>query len=586
MKVTMRWKLMGSHLLLALLLGGVFFGYLNHTLEKNLTAEIRNNLYSETQLARLMVTREITAIQQDAPAIAAVIGLAIKARVTIIASDGRLLGDSEVPPAELAAQENHAGRPEIAAAVAQGRGDAIRYSATLRTDMLYVALPFQTRSGDTGIIRLALPLSALDQARSNLHTILGISLAMAVLLSLILSYILSNVTTRSLRIMAAAAGRIGKGETGTRIPVTTRDEIGDLAGVINDMAVRIEGQLERTSEEKNRLDTILRGMGEGLMVADVEGIITMVNPAFRTLFAIQEDVEGKPLINISRHPALHEAFRIVTDSKSERLEELHLQASGEQTVLIHWVPLLEQEELLGVVAVFHDISDIRRLEKIRSDFVANVSHELRTPVTVIRGYAEALQGGSSPEQAERFITIILNHAERLATLIDDLLTLSRLEGGNLSLEFRPVTLEEIAATAAQLLEQKGNARQIMIDRTALAGIPAVLADPGRLEQVLVNLLDNAIKYSAEGSTITISATSDGDMVKVAIKDHGIGIPSRDLPRIFERFYRVDAARSRDEGGTGLGLAIVKHIVQLHGGNVSVDSEAGKGSTFYFTLKKG
>ncbi len=589
MKIRIRWKLMASYLFLVLLMGLVFSGYLNYAMEKQLTGEIREGLFSEAKLVRLMATREIRELQKDAPPAAVAIGREIKARVTVIALNGQVMGDSKVPVRELANLDNHASRPEVRAALLTGQGDSIRYSATLRTDMLYVALPFDSAGGEKGILRLALPLSSVENARASLHALLGASLAIAVLLSLLLSFILSNVTSRSLRTMAATAVRIGRGEFGTRIPVTSNDEVGELAEVLNDMAVLIEGQLERISAEKARRDTILRGMGEGLMVADASGIVTLVNPAFHTLFAIGDEVEGQPLIHISRHPDLHDSFRLVVATGNERLEEIILPAPSEKTVLTHWVPLLEDGELQGVVAVFHDISDGKRLEKIRRDFVANLSHELRTPVTIIKGYAEALLSGTlanDPSQAARFVAIIHNHSERLASLIGDLLTLSQLEAGNLSLELKHTNLAAAVGQVAASMEQTAQAREITIDCSGLAEAPVVLADPGRLEQVLINLLDNAVKYSPAGGTITFSAENEGDRLKIGVNDTGIGIPAKDLPRIFERFYRVDAARSRDEGGTGLGLAIVKHIIQLHGGAVSVESMPGKGTTVYFTLNKG
>ncbi|HXE95938.1 MAG TPA: ATP-binding protein, partial [Dongiaceae bacterium] len=243
----------------------------------------------------------------------------------------------------------------------------------------------------------------------------------------------------------------------------------------------------------------------------------------------------------------------------------------------------------GVVAVFHDISDLKKLEKVRRDFVANVSHELRTPVTVIRGYAETLLAGAlttDPERAGSFVEKIHNHAERLASLIGDLLTLSELESGEMAVQPAPLRIAEAAGHACALLEEKADAKRITIDLAPLREAPPVLADRGKLEQVLINLLDNAIKYTPENGSISISATAADDMVRIAVSDTGVGIPPKELPRIFERFYRVDPARSREQGGTGLGLSIVKHIVQLHEGTVAVESTPGKGSTFSFTLKKG
>lgn len=588
MKPGIQWKLMASHLLLVLLMGGVLYVYLNSTLENYLIAGIKENLLNETRLAALMAARENRDLRRDAPVTASTIGGEIKARVTIMAVNGDVAGDSEIRPDELKGLENHLNRPEVQAALKSGVGISIRHSATLRTGMLYVAVPFSSKEGEAGIIRLALPLATVDKTKASLHAILGASMALAVFLSLILSYIISSVTSRSLRTMASIAAQIGKGEFGRRIPVKSRDELGELAGVMNDMTVRIERQLERISTEKNRLDTILRGMGEGVMVADAKGVITLVNPAFHTLFAIEDEVEGKPLIEITRHPGLNEAFRAVVTSSSERIEEITIRFPGEKNILTHWVPLLDHGALEGVVAVFHDISDIKKLEKIRKDFVANVSHELRTPVTVIKGYSETLLGGvleTDPARARRFLEVIYNHSERLASLIADLLTLSELESGKLTMELSPVAIEGTVIQVVRLLEQNARDKGVQLILGDMREAPRILADRGRLEQVLINLIDNGIKYTPAGGSVTVSVIDAGPMVKVEVKDTGIGIPDKDLPRIFERFYRVDEARSRDAGGTGLGLSIVKHIIQLHGGTVAVESNPGKGSTFSFTLKK-
>jgi two-component system phosphate regulon sensor histidine kinase PhoR len=579
---------MGSYLCLVLLMGGVLYGYLNHTLGNYLLTEIKDNLANETKLAALMSTREMMDLRRDAPAVAAVIGKEIKARVTIITNSGEVVGDSEVSADELRGLENHRNRPEILAARRDGTGTAIRYSSTLQTSMLYVARPLILKSGEGGTIRLAIPLALLDKTRSILHTIVGAAIALTLLAALVLSYVLSNFTSRSLRTMAAAAAQLGKGKFGLRVPVKSSDELGELAMVMNDMSTRIERQLTSISAERNRLDTILRGMGEGLMVTDARGVITLVNPAFRDLFAIGEEIEGRPLIDISRHPALHNAYKSIIASKCEQLEEITLYAGGEKTILTHWVPLLDGDRLQGVVAVFHDISNIKRLEKIRRDFVANVSHELRTPVSVIKGYAETLLSGtlaSDPGRAVRFVEIIHSHSERLAALIGDLLILSELESGDSSLELTRISIEESVRHALTLLEQKAASKGITIDSSTLAGAPSVMADLARLEQVFINLLDNAIKYTAENGSVAISATDAGKMLKISVTDSGMGIPAKDLPRIFERFYRVDEARGRDQGGTGLGLSIVKHIVQAHGGTLSVESCPGQGSTFSFTLKK-
>jgi two-component system, OmpR family, phosphate regulon sensor histidine kinase PhoR len=589
LKIKIQLKLMLSYLILVVVVGAIFYAYLSQTLESQLHSEIRDNLLNETRLARIMAAKEITNLQQDAPHLSRTVGKEIKARVSIITATGTVVGDSELRDAALRSLENHADRPEFLEARAKGLGIATRHSETLGTEMLYVAMPFQTHQGIPGVIRLALPLSRLETAMTSLKTILGIALGAAVICALLLSYILSSITSRPLRTMATAAARIGKGEFGGRLPVTSRDEIGELAAVMNDMAGKLEDQLEKISAERNRLTTILSGMGEGVFVTDTAGSITLANPAFRALFSLTEHVEGKTLIEISRQPSLNNTLMKVLDTREEITEEITIHLPDEKYLLTHWVPLLEDAHLLGVVAVFHDITDLKLLEKIRKDFVANVSHELRTPVSVIKGYAETILNEAQTlpqDKVIHFTGIIYSHAERLANLISDLLTLSRIESGVLSLEPTPTSLDPAISRAIRLLEQKAQEKAVrFIKDESVTRAPEVLADPTKLEQILINLLDNAIKFTPTGGTITVTTEEVADVVRITVKDTGIGIPAKDISRIFERFYRVDTARSRDMGGTGLGLSIVKHLVQAHGGTIHVESTPGKGTIFSFTLKK-
>lgn len=581
-----RTKLVLSYVFLISIITGSYYLYFNRSLQKEMIEESRVSLASQVQLARLLVAgdRKVTSPQKLAESI----GSATNARVTLIAPDGTVTGDSDVGQAGLARMENHLHRAEVQEALNRGIGSAVRYSDTLRTSMLYAATTYGSGTPE-GVIRLAMPLEYLTSARSSLHNMVGGATAVTILISLLFSYILSNLTSRPLRDMADAAALIGHGTRNERIPVSSRDEIGRLATVLNDMSERIGDQVQSLSAEKQRLDTILRSMGEGVMVTAPDGSISLVNPAFRRLFSIPGEFEGKKLVEISRHPALLESFNdLCKPDVNELVREISI-PPNDQTLFTHWVPLEVDGVRQGIVAVFHDITDLKRAENMRRDFVANVSHELRTPVTVIKGYAETLLDGalvSDPALARRFVEIIASHSERLASLINDILTLSSLESKEARLQLDPLDISGTAAKGCMLLQERSALKKIaLLNETATGTLPRVLADQGRIEQVVVNLLENAIKYTPDGGTVRLFAEDAGEFIKVSVADTGIGIPFKDLPRIFERFYRVDEARSREQGGTGLGLAIAKHIVQLHGGEISVTSEPGKGSVFSFTVKK-
>lgn len=583
MTATFRWKLMASYLLLVLLLGAGLYLYLSMSLERSMVAGTREHLLDEVRVASLMASKEIRDLHADSPALTAAVAKAIRARVTVIAGDGVVMADSELSPDEVAKLENHGHRPEVLQAKSSGMGSSMRYSATLRMNMMYVAAPF----AGGGFIRLALPLAELEQAKQQLQKSLGAALAVAVLASLALSYVLSNVNSRNLRLLAARASRIGRGEFSSRIPVRSTDELGKLAQVINEMTSRIEQQLERISSEKNRLDAILTGMGEGVMVTDQSGEVTLVNPAFCSMFGTSPEVQGRQILEITRHPDLYQACREVLAERRERRQELSF-GSG-QAALVHWAPLLEGEALRGVVAVFHDVTALKKVERIRRDFVANVSHELRTPVTVIKGYAETLRSSAvadDPQRREKFLEIIHNHAERISTLVRDLLILSELESGEVQMHPQEIQVEPAVKHALLLVEQRAEEKDVAMEFVGPDRTSSVMVDRSRLDQILINLLDNAVKYSGHGGKVTVEAVVEGGLVKISVRDTGMGIPEKDLPRVFERFYRVDEARSRDRGGTGLGLSIVKHLVQLHGGSVSVESTPGVGSVFSFTLPRG
>lgn len=581
--MSFRWKLFVSYLLLCLVLVVGLFLAVDHLLVKRLTEESRESLLNQARLAAMMAEQQSTAKPQE---LVKKLGAGIRARVTLIAADGRVLGDSGVQDDRIAFVDNHAGRSEVREAMVTGSGTSLRYSTTLRTTMLYVAVRCPVQ-GIPGVVRLALPLERLDAAKRALHVLLGGTVLLLLVAAALLSVVFSNITSRPLREIADAAARIGIGEKGVRISLSGRSgEIGYLAQVLNDMAGRIESQMHRISSEQQRLSAILRGMGEGVMVTDRLGSVMLVNPAFMRLFGITGEVTGRPLVDICRHPDLLQAFETQRESGDEMTCEIAIPATS-LVLLAHWVPLLDDSGTRqGTVAVFHDISELKRLETMRRDFVANVSHELRTPVAVIKGYAETLLDGAlegPPDSSRRFVEIIGHHAGRLTSLINDILTLSRLEGRDADLHLLPLDIVPVVEKVRMLLEDHAGGKGLSLKVSASGHIPRVLGDQGQLEQVLLNLLDNAVKYTPQGGSVTVTVRPEGARVAVVVADTGSGIPGKDLSRIFERFYRVDEARSREQGGTGLGLAIVKHIVQLHGGEIKVESEPGKGSVFTVCL---
>ena len=580
MRFSIRWKLLATYLLVLLVMGGTLFIYLDRTLKQQLTENLRHTLLQEAELTALL-----SGSVPLAPAMIRDIATRTTARISVIAADGTVLADSQVAEAKLSTLENHLSRPEIASALRDGRGSAVRHSNTTGDDMLYVAVRLDPKTTERGVLRLALSLQVVEEAQQSLRQSLILSFLLAGLLATGLSLLLVHLFTNTLQRLRDGARRFGSGDFQRKLTISGDDEISDLANVMNAMAESLHQQMIHLETQRNRLDTILRGMGEGLLVVDRSGTVLLLNPAFTSLFRVEAEALGQPLINLSRHPALHETFRRVLNSRQEETREFVF--GGGATLLTHWVALLDNSNLIGVVAVFHDISELKRLESIRRDFVANVSHELRTPVTVIRGYAETLGSGlivNDPATAGRFAKVIQSHAERLTALINDLLTLSQLEVQGRTLTLIPCDLGERLRHCCELVQPKAEEKGISITTSPL--LPGeVLADPQRLDQILFNLLDNAVKYTPVGGSVTINAGNEGELVRVVIDDTGPGVPETARQRIFERFYRADAGRSREEGGTGLGLAIAKHLVGLHGGTIGVNNRREGGSSFFFTLRR-
>jgi two-component system phosphate regulon sensor histidine kinase PhoR len=503
-------------------------------------------------------------------------------RITVIDPSGIVLADSQQDPAVM---ENHAQRPEVLEAYAGRVGTAIRHSVTIDRDLFYVALPLTYRGRQGMVFRVAAPLGELTRPIAAVRwRILEISL-IAAAMALLMAFWFSRSLARRVRRLQRFADNLVQERPPQELSRDAEDELGALAVSLNRTAERLRGFIDGLGTESARREAILTSMVEGVLAVDNEMRVMFCNPAFaRAVNASAPVPERLPVLELVRDPMFLDILSRAIVTGQSVVQRMQVADAGGRAYAIHAAPLTNTVKG-GAIAVLHDVTDIERLERVRRDFVANVSHELRTPLAAISGYAETLLDGAiyDPENNRKFIEIIQAHSIRLNNIASDLLTLSELESGRPDAEPEPVPLRASLETAARVVESEARVRGVAI-RWGMVDDACILGNRIRLEQSIVNLLDNAVKFNREGGEVRIEAGLAGDgQACIVISDTGIGIPSEDQPRIFERFYRVDKARSRAVGGTGLGLSIVKHVVERMGGAVSVESQLGKGSKFTITL---
>ncbi|MBU2044997.1 MAG: cell wall metabolism sensor histidine kinase WalK [Candidatus Omnitrophica bacterium] len=587
MRISIHYKITFIFVIItAVILSGVYF-YLNSNLKKFTYQRIKTNLAKQIALSRtyleLESSKNITTYDLDVAADD--IGKDLGLRATIIGFDGVVYGDSELEGDSLLKVENHLYRPEVQQAIKSGSGESRRFSNTVKKDLLYITSVYGQGSKQ-GIIRLSIPLSEIGQISDRLRQTLILSLLLAFILAVLVSFLASNFISNPIREISLKAKDISRGHFSQKIICRLNDEISDLAEAINNMSEKVKARIEEVNYSKSRLEAVFLSMLEGVMVVDIKGKILLMNQALKDYLKIDEDPLGKKPLEAIRNIEIQGIVDIVLNSNQELISrEISVLLPEERVFLVHAAAIGKDKNSEGAVLVFHDVSNLRKLERLRQDFVANVSHELRTPVSTLKGYAETLLQGALEDKknARDFLEIILSDSNRLASLIDDLLDLSKIESGKLILDKNSYKLSEIVKKVLVNLKIKDRSLKVSIDIPD--DLPKVAVDEARIKQVLFNLIDNAVKYNRPQGQITISAEDAGEAVRVNISDTGIGIPQKDLPRIFERFYRVDKARSRELGGTGLGLSIVKHIIQAHNGEVFVQSIEGQGSTFSFILPK-
>ncbi|MGQ9731468.1 MAG: two-component system histidine kinase PnpS [Candidatus Zipacnadales bacterium] len=507
-------------------------------------------------------------------------------RITVILPSGQVIGDSHEEPSRM---NNHADRPEVKAALEGKRGVSVRYSSTLKQPMSYVALPVRQGNATVGVLRLSVPMAEIEGTLSSLRNRLllaGVLIATGIV---VMELLILRRLAGQFRKLSQAAERFARGDLSYRIPAQDTTEARQLALALNEMASRLDGQIRDLAHQRNEQEALLSSMVEGVVAIDHHERLIMLNRAAAELFEVDPAVaRGRTLQETIRNPAVQQLAAAALTAEGMVETEIVLQDNGLRYLQAHGTPLRGVAGgTAAALIVLHDVTRLRKLESVRRDFVANVSHELRTPITSIKGFVETLRDGAldEPTDARRFLDIVAHHADRMNAIIEDLLALSRLEQeGGAPLQQCTTPVRPVLMAAIEACQAKAAERKITIKLACNPNLAANM-DPTLIEQAIVNLITNAINYSPPGSHVRLTAQQDSEEITIRVQDQGCGIAPEHLPRIFERFYRVDKARSRDLGGTGLGLAIVKHIAQVHGGHVDVESTVGVGSTFCIHLPK-
>ncbi len=583
------WQLYPSYLIVVILSLVAIAWFASHSYKQFSLRQAAVNLEVRGQMARvrlseLLQSGDTTGVQTMCGQMSSLSAT----RVTLILPSGKVICDSEEDPSQM---NNHADRPEVIEAMKSGRGQAIRYSHTLDQNMIYVAIPIKSDNHILAIMRTSMPITDIEDALVGVYvrTMIG-GIIIAVIAALV-SFFVARRVTRQLEEMRLGAVRFASGDLQHKLPVSPVQEIGGVAEAMNSMAAQLHERLQAIIRQRNEQEAVLASMTEGVLAVDMEERILGLNRAAAHLFQVSpEEVQGRTVQEIVRNPALIEFIGRVLSSRSSAESEITLYDKAPRYLQVHGTLLADAGgNSIGVLVVLNDVTRIRRLESVRRDFVANVSHELKTPVTSIKGFVETLIDGAidDPEKNRRFIEIIARQADRLQAIIEDLLTLSRLEqdAEDAQIPMKSGHLRPVIDGAVQACDVKAHEKDISFDIDCPDEL-TVRMNAALLEQAIVNLIDNAIKYTDSGGQVDIAAESRPDRVVISVTDHGPGVSEEHLPRLFERFYRVDKARSRTLGGTGLGLSIVKHIAQVHGGYPEVQSVLGQGCTFMIHLPVG
>ena len=580
------WQIFPSFLLVTLIAIITAIWFASHALEIFFLDQIATDLKDRIALVSYQIEARFQPI--DAARIDRICkeaGQLSSTRFSVILPDGTVVGDSQENPAHM---DNHAGRPEISAAMREGTGRSVRYSKTLDRRLMYVAAAVNRQGHLAGVVRAALPVTSLETKMTAIRwRMAGGGLLIAILVGLI-SLLAARKISHPIEMLKRGADEFAAGNLTHKMALPEAEELAALANAMNKMATRLDNRIKTAIDQKNELQTVLSSMREGVVAIDTDESIISMNPLAAEMFECDRgQAQARSIQEVVRNLALQTFVTKALRAEDSLEDDITFYRQAEIILNIKSSPIVDSgEQRIGTLLVMTDVTRLRRLENMRRDFVANVSHEIKTPLTAIKGYVETLYNREvdSFEDTDRFLGIITKHVNRLESIVEDLLSLSRIERENFreALNLSLTRLGDVFQTAIQVCQKNADARQIQIQIRNGEDLQANV-DATLLEQAILNLLDNAIKYSEDGSRVEIRAANRDGLIAIHVRDYGCGIAKRNLSRLFERFYRVDKARSRQLGGTGLGLAIVKHIVQAHEGEVAVESRLGEGSTFSIYL---
>jgi len=573
MKNSLFYKVFGTYLVITLIAMLVVGFYATKQIKSKLMERIDTELTSYARI--ISTTPSLSRIISEIDTVSKT----SDARVTLIDSDGGILADSDGKASEM---DNHLNRPEVQEARVKGAGKSIRFSATLGIDTLYVALPIEEGSTIQGYIRLARPLTEVKHYIQEINLLIFESFLIVGILSFLIAFVFTSRLTSPIHEMEQFTERLLEGEDPGSLMIHSSDETGRLARNINYMVMRLTEKIQFADEEKGKLESLLASMEDGILLLDANDRIEAINDASKKMFSTRfRDIVGRTTLEAFRNIDMQEALDRFKETGEPVSQEIIVE-EDQRALDVTISPVLGLPENEGkTIIVLHDVTRLKKLEKVRADFVANVTHEIKTPLTAILGFIETLEGGAIEEieTAKSFLHTIHEHAERLDRLVDDLLVISNAELGEIRFSFETVSLNGVIENALIVIERKASEKKLIVKKEIPDDLPSIWGDRDRLHQILLNVLDNAVKFTPDSGTVSVKAfdAKDGH-VYIEIGDTGIGIPKAEIPRLGERFYRVDKARSRELGGTGLGLSIVKHLMTAHKGRVEIRSQIGAGTT--------